>query len=88
MGAYLLNLLSPTAYCISHWRQAGHEVDFVVQRGDAIWAIEVKSGGSRNTGGLSHFRQCHPESRSLIIGGNGIPLETFFETPPAAILGA
>ncbi len=86
VGAYLLNALSPTAFSISHWRHAGHEVDFVVQRGNTIWAIEVKSGTANKASGLHHFRQRYPESRCLVIGGNGIPLDTFFETPPTTLL--
>ncbi len=88
VGAHLLNSLSPTGFSISHWRQAGHEVDFVIQRGTTIWAIEVKSGTANKTGGLHHFRRRYPESRCLVIGGNGVPLETFFSIPPATLLCA
>jgi len=86
VGAYLLNRLSPTSASISHWRVDGHEVDFVIQQGQTVWAIEVKGGKASRTQGLRHFRQRYPESKVLIVGGNGIPLETFFETPPDELL--
>jgi uncharacterized protein len=86
VGAYLLNRLSPTSASIYHWRVDGHEVDFVIQLGQTVWAIEVKGGKASRTEGLRHFRQRYPKSNALIVGGNGIPLETFFETPPDELL--
>ena len=53
-------------------------VDFVVARGGDIWAIEVKSGSSGKTSGLSRFRSRYPEARALLVGGPGIPLADFF----------
>jgi hypothetical protein len=53
-------------------------VDFVVARGRDIWAIEVKSGRSGKTSGLTRFRDRYPQARALLVGAQGIPLETFF----------
>lgn len=85
-GAHLLNGLSPTAYSVFYWRMGDHEVDFVVQQGRSLWALEVKSGRSGKVGGLKRFRDHYPESRLLVVGAEGIPLETFFATPPALLL--
>jgi hypothetical protein len=51
-----------------------------VPRGKEIWAIEVKSGRSGKTSGLERFRFNDPDARPLLVGGQEIPLETFFST--------
>ncbi len=86
VGSHLLNGLSPTTFALYHWRMDGKEVDFVVQQGRSLSALEVKSGRGGKAGGLHSFNQRYPESRSLIVGGGGIPLQTFFETPPEIML--
>lgn len=86
VGAHLLNGLSPTSHQVSHWRHAGHEVDFVIQQGSEIWGIEVKTGESAKARGVHHFRERYPEAHLLVVGTNGIPLELFFQTPPAQML--
>ena len=45
------------------------------------WAIEVKCGRSGKTPGLDPFRARYPETRLLVVGGSGIPLQEFFDTP-------
>jgi len=78
VGACLCNSLHSVEYTVTYWREGGHEVDFVVARGNDVWAIEVKSGRSGKTSGLTRFRTRYPEARVLLVGGQGIPLEEFF----------
>jgi hypothetical protein len=87
-GAHLLNGLQPAASTVHYWRRDGDEVDFVVTRGTAVWAVEVKSGRSRKVPGLQAFRRHYPHSRLLIVGGEGLPLPAFFETPPDVLFSA
>jgi len=87
VGAHLLNGLPPSSCSVSYWRRDDEEVDFVVERGTAIWAVEVKSGRPRKASGLRAFRARYPRCRALLVGAEGIPLTTFFETHPAALLG-
>lgn len=82
VGAHLLNGLSPTVYSVTYWRKGDREVDFVVQTGDAVWPLEVKSGRSGRMSGLQEFRERYPASRPLVIGGEGIPLEEFLGADP------
>ena len=43
---------------LSYWRDGQHEVDFVLQRGPNVVAIEVKSGPRRGSlSGLVRFEQ-------------------------------
>ena len=85
VGSHLLNGLSPTAYGVSHWRKGGEEVDFVVERGRTVWAVEVKSGRGNRSTGLRRFKEHYPECRTLVVGAEGMPLKTFFETPPSIL---
>jgi uncharacterized protein len=78
IGAYLCNGLHSVEYTITYWREGNHEVDFVVARGRDIWAIEVKSGRSGKTSGLNYFHNLYPKAKPILVGAQGIPLETFF----------
>lgn len=80
VGAHLCNSLLAVEYEITYWREGNHEVDFVVARGRDIWAIEVKSGRSGKTSGLTRFRDRYSQARALLVGAQGIPLETFFNS--------
>jgi hypothetical protein len=61
-----------------------HEVDFVIRRGKDSVAIEVKGGlKAGRLSGLAAFTREHKPTRSLVVGGGGIPLEEFLLTPPA-----
>ena len=86
VGAHLCNNLHSVEYTITYWREGNHEVDFVVARGRDVWAIEVKSGRSGKASGLTRFLTRYPEARALLVGGQGIPLETFFSRDAASWL--
>lgn len=81
VGAHLCNSLNSVEYSVAYWREGDHEVDYVVSRGRDTWAIEVKSGSSGKTSGLSRFRSRYPDARALLVGAQGIPLEEFFSKP-------
>ncbi len=81
VGAYLYNTL-PANMSLSYWRERNAEVDFVVQHGTRLLAIEVKSG--RNKGvftGLEAFAGTFPNVTKLVVGTGGIPLDVFLSTP-------
>jgi predicted AAA+ superfamily ATPase len=86
VGAYLCNCLYSVEYEVTYWREGNHEVDYVVARGRDVWAIEVKSGRSGKTTGLTRFRDRYPKARALLVGGQGIPLEAFFSKDPVSWL--
>ena len=81
VGAHLCNGLGSMEYGLTYWRDGKYEVDYVVERGKDIWAIEVKSGGTGDARGLERFRSAYPEAKTLMVGGPGIPLEEFFSVP-------
>ena len=81
VGAHLTNTATSDMR-VCYWRQNSLEVDFVLQRGARIGSFEVKSGD--NVGALRGFHQFEklfaPEI-SLIVGGEGVPLNEFLSIP-------
>ena len=80
-GAHLLNT-STTDTKVSYWRESSYEVDFVLQRGPKLVALEVKSGtGHVNVNGMVEFeKRFHPD-RLLLTGSDWIPLNEFLSAP-------
>lgn len=81
VGAYLYNDLPPNM-TLNYWRERNAEVDFVIQHGTRLLAVEVKSGRNRGAlGGLEAFAKHFPNVTKLVVGTGGIPLEVFLATP-------
>jgi len=84
VGAHLLNGLHGPQWSITYWRDGDREVDFVVNHGTDVWALEVKSGRSGKRGGVEAFRQAYPKARAWLIGADGVKLEEFFSRPASS----
>ncbi len=81
VGAHLFNTATPDVR-LHYWREGSHEVDFVLQRGPRIVAIEVKSGAQRmSLGGMDEFERRFRPRCSLLVGEGGIPLNEFLTVP-------
>ena len=82
IGAHLANAAA-TGDCQAHyWRERNREVDFVVRAGDRLVAIEVKSGRAADTlAGMAAFSEAFRPTRKLLVGGDGIDVETFLSKP-------
>ena len=77
IGAHLVNARVDTTY----WRDRNREVDFVTRVGSSLTAIEVTSGARKDAlPGLSEFSRRY-ESRRLLVGGQGVPIEEFLTRP-------
>ena len=82
VGAHLANATANGACELFYWREQSQEVDFVVRAGRVVVAIEVKSGRAPDSfSGLEAFSQAFKPTRTLLIGGSGIPLEHFLARP-------
>ncbi|OGT64725.1 MAG: AAA family ATPase [Gammaproteobacteria bacterium RIFCSPHIGHO2_12_FULL_45_9] len=83
VGAHLLNGLVGTRHItLSYWREGHQEVDFVLHKPDYVTAIEVKSGQRKEAlSGMETFATLYKPQRLLEVGGQGLPLETFFTMP-------
>ena len=84
VGAHLFNSSFGTNIRVNYWRERNREVDFVLQQGKAVAAIEVKSGGRRESlPGMAAFAGQFKPKRQLLVGGQGIPLAEFLSKPAA-----
>ncbi len=84
IGAHLLNSSLGTEIEVMYWRERNLEVDFVLQRGRTVVAIEVKSGARRQSlPGMEAFARIAKPRRQLLVGGQGIPIEEFLSHPAA-----
>ena len=78
VGAHLAAAATDGTMRLYYWREGRHEVDYVVVARGRVVAIEVKSGlGSERIPGRSIFAQKFPTYRTLVVGGDGIPVEEF-----------
>ena len=83
VGAHLWNSFVGSNVEVTYWRERGVEVDFVIQQGSEIVALEVKSGAPRNArSGLQAFRNEFAPKATFLIGSGGMPLEEFFQESP------
>lgn len=82
VGAHLANAAMRGECTLHYWRERNHEVDFVVQVGRRIAAIEVKSGRAPKVhAGTTAFVQAFKPQRTLLIGGDGIAVAKFLQQP-------
>jgi predicted AAA+ superfamily ATPase len=89
VGAHLTNAAMRGECTVHYWRERNHEVDFVVQAGLTLTAIEVKSGRAPEAhAGTAAFVQAFKPTRTLMVGGDGITLEEFLMKPVSHWIGA
>ncbi len=88
VGASLVNGSVGKGIDVFYWSARNREVDFVLSRGEALVAIEVKSG-RRRTGipGIADFSKQFKVKKKLLVGAEGMPLEEFFLLDPTAFFG-
>lgn len=82
VGAHLANAALRGECSLHYWREGNHEVDFVVQAGRHVTAIEVKSGRAPLVhAGTTAFVRAFKPQRTLLVGGDGIGVEEFLLRP-------
>jgi predicted AAA+ superfamily ATPase len=82
VGAHLANAAASGACELFYWREGNREVDFVLRAGRVVVAIEVKSGRAPSAlPGLAAFGEAFKSRRSLLVGGDGIPVDEFLAKP-------
>ncbi len=82
VGAHLANAAAAGACELYYWRDRNREVDFVIRSGTKLVAIEVKSGRRHDhLPGMTAFSRAFHPTRKLLVGGDGIDLESFFLKP-------
>lgn len=82
VGAHLANAAATGVCDVHYWRERNHEVDFVVEAGRRLVAIEVKSGRAPLAhAGTAAFRAAFKPQRTLLVGADGVTLEDFLTRP-------
>ena len=82
VGAHLANAAAAGACELFYWRDRGQEVDFVVKSGARLTAIEVKSGRAPQAQvGTAAFAAAFKARRTLLVGGDGVPVDEFLMRP-------
>lgn len=71
-----------TGVKVFYWREGQKEVDFIIQKGKSLTALEVKSGRKRESlSGISTFSERFRPQRTILLGEGGISLERFLHLP-------
>ena len=86
VGAHLLNHSVSERYNLHYWREGNNEVDFVLEKGDKVIGLEVKSGASAENVGMGIFNEKFHPHRMLLVGTGGIPYEEFLRLNPRELL--
>ena len=84
VGAHLLSMADELDYDVYYWREPSRnknekdkEVDFIIDNGGEVTAIEVKSGRRGMNAGLPDFVEMFKPKKSLVVGTGGVSLEDF-----------
>ena len=82
VGAHLLNHAISERYNLRYWREGNNEVDFILEKGDKVIGLEVKSGASADNEGMGIFNEKFHPDKMLLVGTGGIPYEDFLKINP------
>lgn len=78
----MINTSVGKAINVYYWRERNAEVDFVIERGDTLSAIEVRSTKKRTSlPGMNIFAEKWNPKRKILVGSDGFPLEEFLSKP-------
>ena len=82
VGAYLVDQVLKNSNCaLYYWREHNFEIDYVLQYGDEVIGIEIKSGESGMPGKSAiKFKELFPKAKLILVGKQGIPYEVFMKT--------
>lgn len=81
VGAHLANRAMTDDYELFYWRnERRQECDYVLRKGQALVAIEVKSGSVDKTIGFEKFKEQFADNvtAAFIVGPHALPLDDFF----------
>ena len=82
VGTHLINHSISERYNLYYWRDGNYEVDFVLEKGDKIIGLEVKSGMKAENAGMSVFAERFNHQKVLLVGTGGIPYDEFLKINP------
>ncbi len=77
IGVNLINQAQEKDFEVYYWKHKDEEVDFVLKKGDAIVALEVKSGKAKKTKGMGRFAEIFKTDKIYLVGSSGMSWEDF-----------
>ena len=78
VGAHLMSSVRRNGIELMYWNVGCKEVDYVLRRDGELAGIEVKSADADSISGIREFLRRYPQSKTYLIGGQGIPIERAF----------
>ena len=85
IGAHLISNSITGNYNVFYWRDNNLEVDYIVQKGHKIVAIEVKSNLDATNKGLAQFRARYQPHHAMVVGKGGMDATLFLTTNPVKL---
>ena len=82
IGAHLINHSISERYGLYYWREGNNEVDFIIEKGSKVIALEVKSGIHADNKGMKIFAEKYNPEKVLLVGTGGIPYADFLRMNP------
>jgi uncharacterized protein len=85
IGAHLINHSLSEKFNLHYWRERNDDVDFVIEKKGKVIGLEVKSGASGSTSGMTAFKKKFNPDKVLLIGNAGLPRQDFLKLNPAIL---
>jgi predicted AAA+ superfamily ATPase len=81
VGSCLFRLAEKSGMGLFYWREGNYEVDFILQNGKTLTAIEVKSGYVRSRlSGMDRVERRYPKIKRIVVGSD-ISIQDFLKNP-------
>lgn len=80
IGTHLVNESLAHSFNLYYWRERSDEVDFVMEKGGKVIALEVKTNPTRQTKGMAAFTKQWQPHKILMIGKEGLSWQDFLTT--------
>ncbi len=80
IGTHLVNESLAHCFNLYYWRERSDEVDFVMEKGGKVIALEVKTNPARQTKGMAAFTKQWRPHKILMIGKEGLSWQDFLTT--------
>ncbi|MEZ7874228.1 MAG: ATP-binding protein [Bacteroidales bacterium] len=82
VGAHLIYYTISERFNLYYWRKGNYEVDFILEKGDEVIGLEVKSGMRAENAGMRVFAERFNPKKVLLVGTGGIPFDEFLKINP------
>lgn len=82
VGVHLINYTISERFNLYYWRDGNYEVDFILEKGDEVIGLEVKSGMRAENAGMKVFAERFNPKKVLLVGAGGIPYDEFLKINP------